>query len=327
MTVSRVINGETNVRPTTREAVNAAISALNYAPNPAARSLAGAGPARIGLLYSNPSAGFLSEFLVGSLDQASRSDVQIIVEKCELGDHELEVAQHLVDGGIDGIILPPPLCEAPALLALLAAARIPTVSVATSLPPESMLAIRIDDRQAAATMTRHIMDLGHRRIGFITGNPNLSASAQRLEGYREALEAAGISADPALIAEGLYTYRSGLDAAEQLLDLDVPPTAIFSSNDDMAAATVAVAHRRGLDVPGDLTVCGFDDTTLSTAIWPELTTIHQPIADMARAAVELLVGTIRRQRGGEGLTAQQVLDFTLIRRQSDAAPRHRPRGA
>ncbi len=327
MTVSRVINGETNVRPTTREAVNAAISALNYAPNPAARSLAGAGPARIGLLYSNPSAGFLSEFLVGSLDQASRSDVQIIVEKCELGDHELEVAQHLVDGGIDGIILPPPLCEAPALLALLAAARIPTVSVATSLPPESMLAIRIDDRQAAATMTRHIMDLGHRRIGFITGNPNLSASAQRLEGYREALDAAGISADPALIAEGLYTYRSGLDAAEQLLDLDVPPTAIFSSNDDMAAATVAVAHRRGLDVPGDLTVCGFDDTTLSTAIWPELTTIHQPIADMARAAVELLVGTIRRQRGGEGLTPQQVLDFTLIRRQSDAAPRHRPRGA
>jgi LacI family transcriptional regulator len=327
MTVSRVINGETNVRPATRELVNAAISALNYAPNPAARSLAGAGPARIGLLYSNPSAGFLSEFLVGSLDQASRSDVQIIVEKCELGDHEVEVAQHLIDGGIDGIILPPPLCEAPALLALLAAARVPTVSVATSLPTESMLAIRIDDAQAAATMTRHIMDLGHRRIGFITGNPNLSASARRLEGYREALSAAGLPIDPQLIAEGLFSYRSGLDAAEQLLDLAVPPTAIFSSNDDMAAATVAVAHRRGLDVPGDLTVCGFDDTTLSTAIWPELTTIHQPIADMARAAVELLVGTIRRQRGSDGIVSQRVLDFTLIRRQSDAAPRHRPSAA
>jgi LacI family transcriptional regulator len=327
MTVSRVINGETNVRPATRELVNAAISALNYAPNPAARSLAGAGPARIGLLYSNPSAGFLSEFLVGSLDQASRSDVQIIVEKCELDDHEVEVAQHLIDGGIDGIILPPPLCEAPALLALLAAARVPTVSVATSLPTESMLAIRIDDAQAAATMTRHIMDLGHRRIGFITGNPNLSASARRLEGYREALSAAGLPIDPQLIAEGLFSYRSGLDAAEQLLDLAVPPTAIFSSNDDMAAATVAVAHRRGLDVPGDLTVCGFDDTTLSTAIWPELTTIHQPIADMARAAVELLVGTIRRQRGSDGIVSQRVLDFTLIRRQSDAAPRHRPSAA
>jgi LacI family transcriptional regulator len=325
MTVSRVINGETNVRPTTREAVNAAITALNYAPNPAARSLAGAGPARIGLLYSNPSAGFLSEFLLGSLDQASRSDVQIVVEKCELGDHELEVAQHLVDGGIDGIVLPPPLCEAPALLALLAAANVPTVAVATGLPADSQLAIRIDDREAAATMTRHIMDLGHRRIGFIRGNPNLSASDQRLEGYREALAAADIPIDPALIVDGLFTYLSGLDAAEQLLEQDDPPTAIFSSNDDMAAATVAVAHRRGLDVPGDLTVCGFDDTTLSTAIWPELTTIHQPIADMARAAVELLVGTIRRQKGGEGMPQHQVLDYVLIRRQSDAPPRRRPR--
>lgn len=325
MTVSRVINGETNVRPTTREAVNAAIDALNYAPNPAARSLAGAGPARIGLLYSNPSAGYLSEFLLGSLDQASRSDVQIVVEKCDLGDHELEVAQHLVDGGIDGIILPPPLCEAPALLALLAAAGVPSVAVATGLPAEGQLAIRIDDREAAATMTRHIMDLGHRRIGFIRGNPNLSASDQRLDGYREALAAAAIPIDPALIVDGLFTYLSGLDAAEQLLEQDDPPTAIFSSNDDMAAATVAVAHRRGLDVPGDLTVCGFDDTTLSTAIWPELTTIHQPIADMARAAVDLLVGTIRRHKGGEGIVQQQVLDYTLIRRQSDAPPRRRPR--
>ena len=106
MTVSRVINGESNVRPTTREVVNAAISALNYAPNPAARSLAGAAQVRIGILYSNPSAAYLSEFLVGGLDQASRSDAQIVVEKCEIGDHELEAARHLLAGGIDGIILP-----------------------------------------------------------------------------------------------------------------------------------------------------------------------------------------------------------------------------
>lgn len=131
--------------------------------------------------------------------------------------------------------------------------------------------------------------------------------------------------DPALIVDGLFTYRSGLDAAEQLLDLPEPPTAIFSSNDDMAAATVAIAHRRGLDVPGDLTVCGFDDTTLATAIWPELTTIHQPIANMARAAVELLVATLRQQKRLDGAAEQQVLDYTLIRRQSDAPPRRRPR--
>lgn len=325
MTVSRVINNEKHVRETTREVVNAAIAALNYAPNPAARSLAGAGQVRIGLLHSNPSAGFLSEFLIGSLDQASRDNVQIVVEKCEAGDHEAEVARHLIDGRIDGVILPPPLCESPALLALFAEARVPAVSVATSLPEEGMLAIRVNDREAAAVMTRHIMALGHRRIGFIAGDPALSASARRAEGYREALEEAGIAVDPALIVNGLFTYRSGLDAAEQLLELDEPPTAIFSSNDDMAAATVAVAHRRGLDVPGDLTVCGFDDTSLSTAIWPELTTIHQPIADMARAAVELLVGIVRRQGDDAAIATGRMLDYTFIRRQSDAAPRQRPR--
>ncbi len=324
MTVSRVINGESNVRPATRDAVNTAISALNYAPNPAARNLAGAGQTRIGLLYSNPSAGFLSEFLLGSLDQAARSDVQIIVEKCELGEHEIEVTKHLIDGGIDGIVLPPPLCEAQAVLTLLAEAKIPTVVVASGFPATHQLAVRIDDREAALTMTRHIMALGHRRIGFITGNPNLSASARRLEGYGDALREVGVPLDEALITHGLYTYRSGLDAAEQLLDLDDPPTAIFASNDDMAAATVAVAHRRRLDVPGDLTVCGFDDTTLSTAIWPELTTIHQPIADMSRAAVELLVSTIRTARNNERGERHRTLDYTLIRRQSDAAPRRRP---
>jgi len=325
MTVSRVINGESNVRPTTRDLVNAAITTLNYAPNSAARSLAGAGQIRIGLLYSNPSAGFLSEFLLGSLDQAARSDVQIVVEKCELGEHEIEVTKHLIAGRIDGIVLPPPLCEARAVLDLLAEAKIPTVSVASGVPSDEVLAVRIDDREAALTMTRHIMALGHRRIGFITGNPNLSASERRLEGYAAALEEAGIRLDQSLIAHGLYTYRSGLDAAEELLGLAEPPSAIFSSNDDMAAATVAVAHRRGFDVPGDLTVCGFDDTTLSTTIWPELTTIHQPIADMSRAALELLLSEIRGARGLDQSLRHRWLDYTLIRRQSDAAPRQRPK--
>ena len=135
---------------------------------------------------------------------------------------------------------------------------------------------------------------------------------------------AGLGGQDDLIAQGYFTYKSGLDAAEQLLELADPPTAIFASNDDMAAAAVAVAHRRGLDVPGDLTVCGFDDTTLATAIWPELTTIRQPIAEMARAAVELLVGALRRQATGDA-DRHRRLDTQLIRRQSDAAPRRRPR--
>ena len=323
MTVSRVINGVSNVRPATREAVNDAIQRLDYSPNPAARSLAGAGPVRIALLYSNPSAGFLSEFLVGSLEQAARADAQLIVEKCDIGDHELEVTQHLIDRGIDGMILPPPLNESHAVLALLKRAGVPAVLVASGHPPEDVHAVSIDNQQAAFTMTSHILSLGHSRVGFIEGDANQTASAARLSGYREALTAAGVAFDPTLLARGRYTYRSGLDAAEQLLDLPDPPTAIFSSNDDMAAATVAVAHRRGLDVPGDITVCGFDDTTLSTAIWPELTTIHQPIADMSRAATKMLVDVVRQRDTDVTEERHRILDFTLIRRQSDAAPRRR----
>lgn len=326
MTVSRVINGELNVRPATREAVKVAISALNYAPSRAARSLAGAEEIRIGLLYSNPSASYLSEFLVGGLDQASRSNVQLVIEKCEPGTHAAEAAAHLAAGRIHGMLLPPPLCDVPEVIAAVARAGLPAVAVATGRPSPDISAVSIDDYQAAFAMTRHLTALGHQRIGFVTGNPDQTASERRLAGYRDAIAAAGLDSSDELIAPGLFSYRSGLDAAEILLDRADPPSAIFATNDDMAAACVAVAHRRGLDVPSDLTVCGFDDTALATTIWPELTTIHQPIADMVRAAVELLVREIRAQRNGGPASPQHLLlDFTLVRRQSDAAPRRRPR--
>jgi LacI family transcriptional regulator len=326
MTVSRVINAEESVRPATRDRVNAAIEALNYAPNPAARTLAGADQIRVGLLYSNPSAAYLSEFLVGSLDQASRRNLQLVVEKCDPGDHAEDSARRLIGAGIDGVILPPPLCDSAPVIEALAAARTPAVAVATGRIAESVSAVSIDDYHAAHAMTAHIISLGHQRIGFIIGNPNQDASARRLDGYRDALKEAGLPVDEALIEQGLFTYRSGLDAAELLLDREDPPSAIFASNDDMAAAAVAVAHRRGLDVPGDITVCGFDDTALATTIWPELTTIRQPIAEMSRAAVDLLVEEIRRRRTGrEDRHQRMLLDFELIRRQSDAAPRRRPR--
>ena len=327
MTVSRVINAERNVRAETRDAVNVAIDSLNYAPNRAARNLAGGGDIRFGLLYSNPSAAYLSEFLLGGLDQASRLHIQLVVEKCEIGDHEIAVVERLVSGGIDGIILPPPLCDSRAILDFLIERAVPTVVVATGSPPREVAAVSIDDCEAARVMTRHLLSLGHMRIGFIAGNPNLTTSAERRNGYRLALEEAGVAFDAGLVADGLFTYRSGLDAADELLSLADAPSAIFASNDDMAAATVAVAHRRGLDVPGDLSVCGFDDTAIATTIWPELTTIHQPIADMSRAAVELLVGILRAKRIGEDEIRHLTLGYTLVRRQSDAAPRRRPRAS
>ena len=326
MTVSRVINGEQVVRAATKAKVEAAIAALHYAPSAAARSLAGGDDTRIGLLYSNPSSSYLSEFLVGSLDQASRSGVDLVVEKWDEQTSVKSVVDHLLRGRIDGVILPPPLCDLEEMVQALAAADIPAVAVATGRVPGDMPAVSIDDRQAAYEMTRHLIALGHVRIGFIKGNPNQTASGRRFEGYVAALAEADLTVQDELIAQGYFTYRSGLDAAENILALRDPPTAIFASNDDMAAATVAIAHRGGLDVPGDLTVCGFDDTSLATTIWPELTTIRQPVSAMSRAAVEVLVRLLKGRRGGHNNGAEHlVLDHALIRRQSDAAPRMRPR--
>lgn len=316
MTVSRVINGEKNVREATRAKVDAAIAALNYKPNPAARSLASADDVRVGLLYSNPSAGYLSEFLVGGLDQCAASNLQLVVEKCEPGRDEADVAKHLIASGVDGLILPPPLCDAADVLDVVIAAGIPAVAVATGAPRAEIAAVSIDDFAAARAMTAHLIAAGHRRIGFIIGNPNQTASARRRDGYLAALAGAGIGEDPWLMVQGYFTYRSGLDAAEQLLSGN-RPDAIFASNDDMAAAAVAVAHRHHLDVPGDLAVVGFDDTQLATTIWPELTTIRQPIADMSRAAVELLADEIRARRAGEAPRHRHLtLDFALIARGS-----------
>ena len=321
MTVSRVINGEKNVRDETRARVNTAIAALGYAPNAAARSLASARAISVGLLYSNPSAAYLSEFLLGSLDQCSRSGFQLVVQKCDAEEGELRAVDRLIAAGVDGVILPPPLCDSRVIVDGLAVAGVPTVVVATGEPSGSTSAIRIDDFHAAEAMTRHIIERGHRRIGFIRGHPNQTASARRYEGYVAALAANAIAVDPDLVTQGFFTYHSGRDAAERLLSLPDMPTAIFASNDDMAAATIAVAHRRGLDVPRDLTVCGFDDTALATTVWPELTTIRQPVAEMSRNAVLLLAEAIRRKDAGQVAKAvDEVMPYHLVLRQSDGPP-------
>ena len=314
MTVSRVVSGEKNVRPATRERVAAVVRELGYSPNLAARTLASAETVRIGLLYSNPSAAYLSEFLVGSLEQSSFGGRQLILERCDTPDSERAAIEKLLGAGVNGIILPPPLCDSPTALA--AVAGIPAVAVATGRPAESS-SVRIDDKAAALAMTRRLIQLGHSDIGFIIGHPNQTASAQRHAGFLEAMAEAGLKVAPDQVVQGYFTYRSGLEAAQQLLAQPTRPSAIFASNDDMAAATIAVAHRQGLNVPGDLTVVGYDDSPLATTIWPALTTVRQPIADMARAAVDILVEDIRNRRAGEpGVTQHQLMDFALIERES-----------
>jgi LacI family transcriptional regulator len=323
MTVSRVVNGEQNVRDTTREAVLAAVKDLKYAPNPAARSLAGAENPRIGLLYSNPSSAYLSEFLLGALDESSRKSAQLMLEKCEVtapGGERAAVRQ-LLEGGVAGVILPPPVCESQVILAELKKAGIPTVAVATGRFRTDASCVRIDDFKAAYEMTLYLLGLGHRRIGFIKGHPNQTASSERGRGFETALREADCHIETPCMERGFFSYRSGLDAAEKLLATRPRPTAIFACNDDMGAAVISVAHRRGLDVPRDLSVVGFDDTATATTVWPELTTVRQPIAHMAEVAIDLLIRKVRRYRDGEGhASVDHLVAHELVIRQSAGAP-------
>lgn len=323
MTVSRVINDKRNVREATRTAVLEAIKTLNYSPNAAARTLAAGETTHIGLLYANPSAAYLSQFLVGALEGARKTGCHLVLEACESerASEQAETTRQLLKTAIDGVILPPPLSESVAVHSEIAAAGTPVVTVAMGLPHANSLNVRIDDFAAAHEITSYLIELGHRRIGFIRGHPNLSASWERMRGFAAALKEHGLDPNEAPVEQGYFTYRSGLIAAERLLTRDPPPTAIFASNDDMAAATVNAAHRAGLDVPSDLSVVGFDDTAPAATVWPELTTIRQPIAEMAEAAIKLLMADLRSDPAAKEQTkAERVLRHQMIIRGSSAPP-------
>ena len=321
MTVSRVINNEPNVIAATRGKVDEAIAALGYFPNLAARSLAGGRQCRVALLYSNPSAAYLSELLVGGLAEAASRNVELIVEHCGT-DYDVQMlVARLVARRVDAVLVPPPLCDDTELLAAFTAAKFPMALIATGRPQTNAQAVRIDNEAAAHAMTARLISLGHRRIGFIAGNANQTASAERQAGHERALGEAGIPLEPALFAQGDFTYRSGLAAAEKLLDQKSCLTAIFASNDDMAAAAMAIAHRRRLDVPRELSICGFDDTAMATSIWPELTTIRQPISAMARRAIALVSDAVRADMCGKLIPpCHESMDFELVPRASDGKP-------
>lgn len=316
MTVSRVINAEPGVRDETRRLVEAAIATLNYTPNLMARSLVTSREIRIGVLYSNPSAAFMSGFLAGVFEEASARGAQLQLLKGEAGQPPAPAEiERLIAGRIGGMILAPPLGENDSVRALLAEAKLPVAVVGGVAA--GAICIGIDNRRAAFDMTRHLIGLGHRRLGFVLGNPDQTASRERLAGFETAAADAGI--DATRIVPGDFSYASGLVAGETLLDDPAPPTAIFASNDDMAAAVVSVAHRRHLDVPRDLTVVGFDDSTAAITLWPPLTTIRQPVRALATEAMQHLIEAMRRGRATSS-ASPRVLDHLLVERESTAPP-------
>lgn len=321
ITVSRAMSPDSQVKTETRVRVLASAQELGYAPNTDARQLANIASFKIGFVYGAPTAQYIDQLLAGTLAQARKMGCQVTVRNCLKPGLERQVISELVRDGVAGIILPAPLCDSDEALAALSLQRTPSILVGSGRPAPGFSAVSIDDLAAAREMTRYLLSLGHRRIAFIAGHPEQTVSAQRFLGYLQAMTEVDIQTTSDLVAQGFFTYRSGLQAGSLLLE-SAKPTAIFAANDEMAAAAVAVAHRKGMDVPKDLTVVGFDDTPLATMISPYLTTIRRPVAEMAARAVELLIDNVRSGRGNARKAfRRETVKYAMLIRDSSAGPR------
>lgn len=297
-TVSRVVNREPNVRQSTREKVDEAIAELNYRPNMSARSLASHRSRLIVLVYDDPSAyevpsaGYVIRMQQGTLRACRTANYELLIHPCNYRNKDVkkELQQLIEQARPDGIVVAAPLSNMPKIVNAIATSGTPFVRLSPGHKSRKEFTIATDDREISAEMTRHIASLGHERIAFIAGNPKHKAVTNRYSGYRDGLEDSGIAFAEELVAAGDNSIGSGEAAADRLLSLDDPPTAIFAANDDMAAGVVRVANRLGLDVPGQLSVAGFDDSALARQIYPALTTVRQPLSTMAERAALALIG-------------------------------------
>lgn len=322
-TVSRVLNNEPNVAQKTRDHVKAIASQLRYSPNLAARGLATSKSYLLALMYDNPSPNYIAHVQRGAIDACRESGYHLVVEPLSLGsaktdDERAQAIRAVLDRlPVDGVILTPPLCDSQAVMDTLDELRISYMRVGPRDGGTDPF-VSMDDNAAAHDMTAHLLGLGHKRIGFIKGHVAHSATAARFEGYSRALNASGVELRHRWVATGDFSFASGVVAARSLLTLplDQRPTAIFASNDDMAAAVVAVAGELSLSVPDDLSVCGFDDTPLAQTVWPPLTTVKQPIYRMGYHAAQHLM-TRKSERGPDG----RLLDFEIMLRDSTGIPR------
>lgn len=318
MSVSNVLNGRL-ASAEMKEKVQRAFEELNYVPNQAARQLASAGPMFVGVLHHSDEHPVAAAILNGALRAASRLNVQLLLEPIVYADLEWmgDALARLRDRGAEGCIVTPGYGEVLAEQAKVHRPGFPLLYVGAGDALPNLSTFRIDDEAAAYEMTSLLIAKGHRRIGFIPVPEKFSIHRTRLAGYKRALHEHSLPFDPALVVEGEYTLADGMAAAATLLDLADPPTAIFASNDEMAAGTLIVAHTRGLDVPCDLAVAGFDDTYIAQTIWPPLTSVKVPFATMAEQAVESIVNLIRTDKDAQSSHVTSiVLAHTIVPRKS-----------
>jgi len=291
-TVSRVLNEDSAVKDATRERVLDAMNRLDYRRNAQARQLRlGHSKTSVGILLEDPAGGYQGRFHHAMLNACMEVGKYLSVELFVPGERVFDegMERFIVDAGIKELILLPPLCDYGPLKTFLKARGIRCVLISPTTPDNHYPSVVMDDRLAARDVTELLLSLGHKRIAHIAGHPDHAASLLRRLGFLEAFDAAGLPRPPRdYIADGLFTFRTGIEAAEKLLRLPDRPTAIFASNDEMAAGACTVAHKMGLSIPEDLSVVGFDDAPISSAIWPALTTVRQPYLEMARRSLQIL---------------------------------------
>jgi LacI family transcriptional regulator len=317
-TVSRVLNREPHVTRDLQDRVRAAVRELNYQPNVLAQGLVRRRSHLIGMIYENPSPSYVVDLQMGALDRLKDERYRLVVLPVRsVQEHATEIVSLLRAAAVDGVVLAPPASDHPVVLRELEAAQMPFARIAPTGMLDKGPSTMMDDVAAACDIAQYLMSLGHRDIGIIKGDPTHSSSESRWLGYMRAFAAADL-APPRQdwIEQGYYTFKSGLEAGGRLLDRAERPSAILAQNDDMAVGALMAARKLGLSVPEDVSIVGFDDSEVARVVWPQLTTIRQPVFEMAAAATGMLLDQLE----GTVPNEMRLHQHELLIRQSAAPP-------
>ena len=320
-TVSRALNDAPHVSKAVRQKVKEAAAALDYHPNLAAQSLIARRSYLIGLTYERPSPSYVVDLQNGALGRLEDGRYRLVVLPFNhVASRPEELGTLLLRAGLDGVLLAPPSCDQPALLDMLERQRLPYARITPHRELDRGIVVTMDEVAAGHAVAAHLLSLGHRRIGIILGDPSHAASLGRMEGYRRAFGEAGAAIDERLIVTGDFTYEVGYRAARELLEQSPRPTAILAQNDDMAVAAIAAPRDLGLALPGDLSVAGFDNSEVSRTAWPQLTTVNQPVRQMAWDAADRLLAALDGTSDVPDLQRRDHAHELLVRASTAAPP-------
>ncbi|MDE2456399.1 MAG: LacI family DNA-binding transcriptional regulator [Burkholderiales bacterium] len=305
-TVSRILNGTAIVSAAKKQAVDDAIAQLGFVPNPVARGLAGGRTLSVGVVTQAINSPFYGVALRGIEDELGGAGYSpLFVSGHWNADDEARCIETLRARRVDGIIVFSGRLGDSALRAC--ARALPVVVTGRSLKAAGLHSLNFDNFEGGRLATRHLIGLGHRRIAFIGGEPEHPDAVERQRGYLAALEEAGLGVDARLFASGLYTEQSGLDATERLFGARASFSALFAANDQMAFGAALALHRRGLVVPQDVSLVGFDDVPSASYTIPPLTTVHQPIYEVGRIAAAAMLEMLRGLKTRLQLPAPQLV--------------------